>query len=658
METTKCAIILLSLVLLVTGTAQSAEKSTAAEISNTRMASCLVKVTADPEVLPLSFETIEYLLYSSGVAGKTACDVLDIPADRGSALFEIAPCPEPVSEPPKLSRGRRPTLTKDYKEEYEKYEEMMMEMDEQGLMALPEVEYEGGRVREERSEQRSDRRSARTARFSRRPRVTPSASPAPTPIVERAIFFQLRVELPENVKPAAEEFIYALIDNLHQTLIMAYRDVEERLIRQLAVTNTQRKNAQSQLSNIMEQTKAIEPPLPIKQDPADMAVCEQLDQIVDLSMLSPEMPFSEAINILKNSADPPLKIVVLWRDLLDNAEIEPSNEINVDGLPEVRLGTALELLLKSVEDGFTTLDYVILNGVITIATKDSDSLPNNLVTRVYDISSLGHPAGGADNLIQLIRDTIEPDSWFEYGGECCINTYLGKKLAILQSPEVHRKIQEFLQATKIDIPTDIPMDTPVEALLEEKHNLLRDTRHLEMEVARLEARHSAIEEEIHKISHQITTTVEDDPVTRELQEIVDMHSKRYDEFEKLVSGRGRVSSPELESEMNKLVQAKIELAKRRGELSKSAGGDRLARFNDGLAEVMINLAEKRAQLDIADKQLKQTERQLIMATTFDPQVSQIRFAKQAFEVTDQRVSELKTRLDNLQPPTVTVIGGN
>ncbi|MHC4646850.1 MAG: M56 family metallopeptidase, partial [Planctomycetota bacterium] len=53
----------------------------------------------------------------------------------------------------------------------------------------------------------------------------------------------------------------------------------------------------------------------IGRDPRDMAVYEQLEKTVDLSDLTPEMPFDQALDILKGSVEPPLNIVVLWEDL-------------------------------------------------------------------------------------------------------------------------------------------------------------------------------------------------------------------------------------------------------------------------------------------------------------------------------------------------------
>ncbi len=88
METSKRTVILLLLALLTTGATQSAEKQAAA-VSNTRAASCLVKITCDPAILPLNFEIVDYLLHSSGVGGKAARDILNISPDQLYDLFTI-----------------------------------------------------------------------------------------------------------------------------------------------------------------------------------------------------------------------------------------------------------------------------------------------------------------------------------------------------------------------------------------------------------------------------------------------------------------------------------------------------------------------------------------------------------------------------------------
>jgi type II secretory pathway component GspD/PulD (secretin) len=53
----------------------------------------------------------------------------------------------------------------------------------------------------------------------------------------------------------------------------------------------------------------------------------------------------------------------------------------------------------------------------------------------------------AQDLAYLIQETIEPESWYEYGGEGSITIYprqMPKKLAVLASREVHREIEKLL----------------------------------------------------------------------------------------------------------------------------------------------------------------------------------------------------------------------
>ena len=60
--------------------AKTVEKSK--EISNTRSASCILRITFDPSVLPLNSDMLHYLVKSSGILGKVTKEILqseDIP---------------------------------------------------------------------------------------------------------------------------------------------------------------------------------------------------------------------------------------------------------------------------------------------------------------------------------------------------------------------------------------------------------------------------------------------------------------------------------------------------------------------------------------------------------------------------------------------------
>ena len=105
------------------------------------------------------------------------------------------------------------------------------------------------------------------------------------------------------------------------------------------------------------------------------------------SSFRPDMPFSEAIDILRNSTVPRLNIVVLWKDLEENADIFRETSIGIDGLTRVPLRTHLKILLMSVSAGAAEkLGYVVDEGVIIIATRSS--LPRKLVTRIYNFTDL------------------------------------------------------------------------------------------------------------------------------------------------------------------------------------------------------------------------------------------------------------------------------
>jgi hypothetical protein len=101
-----------------------------------------------------------------------------------------------------------------------------------------------------------------------------------------------------------------------------------------------------------------------------------------------QMPFGEATDILRNCTTPPLNIVVLWRQLEENAGITKDTAIGIDGVPGLRVGQCLDLLMLSLSAGASAkLGYVVNGGVITIGTVGALPAPK-MVTRVYDISDL------------------------------------------------------------------------------------------------------------------------------------------------------------------------------------------------------------------------------------------------------------------------------
>ena len=212
--------------------------------------------------------------------------------------------------------------------------------------------------------------------------------------------------------------------------------------------------------------------------PADAAVYKQLETLVNLSALTPDTPLDEAIEIIRTSVDPPLKIIVRWKDLEENAYVEPDTVIGMQGLSGIVLSKGLGELLNSVSGGVTRISFVVEDGVITIAT--TGSLPTRLVTHVYDIAELvgvkadfrtdvwqptvgeGAPTPptspqptinlnderlrNANIIPTMIQETIAPMSWLINGGEGTISVSGDStKLIVSQTPQIHEQVQKLLE---------------------------------------------------------------------------------------------------------------------------------------------------------------------------------------------------------------------
>ena len=699
METTKRIVILLILGLLAVGTSQSAEEAErpVRRISNTRTASCMVKITCDPAILPLNLETIDYyyLLRSSGVGGKAARETLQLSTEEVHDLFSIEyvqlltsdahdsvpPLPSRrgsrLAAPPTPSQPVAPGIGKSGFEGTNEYEYEMMMEDEMpivgGEYSLPGASSPAARSKSILSSRRGTTRTLRTPPTARRTPYPTSTSSTDG----QTCLFSLNIHLPEKVKPAAKEFMEAIVDNLRHAILDAYDAYMEELQSLLRFTEDRRDRAQTQLANATEQVEAIKMTPAIGLNPADAAVHEQLEQFVDLSNLTQSMTFEDVITELKNSVDPPLQIQPNWKDLLEMADLESTTPAMIDPLTGIKLRKALEVLLAGVSSEFATIDYVVDEGVIVIATENA--LPSKLATVVYQ-----RPGLDTTGLVQLIQNTIEPDSWYDAGkissrkivnystggmlgpaqvlqketgkiGKGKIVSYPPNKLVILQTYDVHQKIDRFLRHMTIDIPASTPSQIPTEMIISEKRSLLREKQNIEMEIARLLARQLAIERQIAVTEKQIAAKLETDPVTAELQQLVEMHASQLALVERQLEA-GRLPAIELADMKEKLTRAKIELAQRHEQLSKSAGGDQLTKYNNELADITIEFAEKTAALRVLSEQLGQTEQQLTAATVIDPQVSRMRQATRAFEIADQRVNELNTRAANSQPPVVSILG--
>jgi len=233
MENTKRIVVLLILSFLTVGPAQSAEKP-ARRISNTRTASCLVKIACDPALLSLDFQSIDALLHSSSIAGRAAREVLDISPDRVYDLIEFKSVQHLDSA--KLPQMPSSRGTPTWESALGEYDAMMTEDDTgqpeppgtNSAQSKPSYSYSRGSLS-------SAAHSRTRGSDSRVFRTTPATSQSLAN--EKTILIHLAVHLDEDMTPQAEEFIDALILYLRLSFFDAFESHRERLTVQLGLAD-------------------------------------------------------------------------------------------------------------------------------------------------------------------------------------------------------------------------------------------------------------------------------------------------------------------------------------------------------------------------------------------------------------------------------------
>ncbi len=616
MRTARITIVCLTLSLALAATPAFGQ---AEAPSNSRYASCLIRVAVDADILPLDPGTVERLIRSSAVAGKAAKDVFGLEAEAaGNVVHEIGiewlsqtAQGTGMPEPPQRNTTGESELMREMARIYGvDYARMLggqdgdkPERQEPAAVTPPTDDNRAGA--NDRSPQQGmgggmggyggmggatmggDRRGMTRgmAMGGSGPMGgamggyggglyggwVPQVQDARDASRQQTAMIRLFVELPNGVKPAAGQFVKALVDNLRRALEDSYNRYDRLLTEQTQFAEFRREQIEEQLGRSAA---------PIS--PESRRVREQLRTIVDVSALSPEMPFSEAIEILKHAAEPPLPIVVLWNELQDRCGIEPVTPIGMDGPPAVRLETALKMVIAAVSGGNSDISYQIDDDVI------------------------------------VIRE-----------GE-------------LQTP-----------------PTSIALSTQedTQELIARRRDLSNQIRNLEMQMAGMEARRQAIEEQIARTRDEADRKLAQDTVTKELQILVEMIETRLSALRKQVDA-GQLPQSELAPAQENLTRARIELAKRQEELTRDAGGRRLDSLNSELSLMAIETAEQRARLEVFRTQLEETQRRLAQASAFDPQVARLRTAQQALNIAERQITELTNRRVQLARPSVTLMAAD
>lgn len=130
----------------------------------------------------------------------------------------------------------------------------------------------------------------------------------------------------------------------------------------------------------------------------------------------------------------------------DNAGLERvgvTRKTNVSlAVKRVRLEAALRLLLQPLE-----LDFVVTDDVLKIT--DAETAASTMFTRTYLVGDLCRTDEGYGNLLEVLRQTVEPESWVgENGTGTGVVAPPAGGLVIRQSFPVHQKIVKLLRTLR------------------------------------------------------------------------------------------------------------------------------------------------------------------------------------------------------------------
>jgi hypothetical protein len=155
-------------------------------------------------------------------------------------------------------------------------------------------------------------------------------------------------------------------------------------------------------------------------------------------------------------------------------------------------------------------------------------------------------------------------------------------------------------------------------LLNEKLKQLRaEAQRLEMDRAAKEARRQALAMEVDRQRAASAKALGEDPVVKELQNIVKLREQELDIKQKYRNGGGPTVPGEIPAAEAQVSEAKIRLAERESQLGKSGKGELLDRLTDELAMVSVDVTETELRLNQVRNELKMYDPRSIDANGLD-----------------------------------------
>lgn len=197
------------------------------------------------------------------------------------------------------------------------------------------------------------------------------------------------------------------------------------------------------------------------------------------------------------------------------------------------------------------------------------------------------------------------------------------------------------------------------AVLEARYAAETQLRELDTKLVGLRARQKALAEQVARIGQEAEKATTSDAVAAELEKVVKFHEAELERartrFKAAVCSEQDVDAAEV-----RLAEARAELARQRQVASANAGGNLLAEINKEVLTLAVDIAETEARREFVSKQLTQTydKKLLELADRYEREVEiPLPAARTAVERATRDLEDIRARVQEFRPPTVTILGG-
>jgi len=172
---------------------------------------------------------------------------------------------------------------------------------------------------------------------------------------------------------------------------------------------------------------------------------QKLQQRIDVAFV--DTPLKEVVASLSTQLDVPF---IVDERALTEIGMDSNTPVNID-LRNIKAEVAMDLMLNSLG-----LTWLVHNDMVHVTTPEAAE--NKLEVRIYvcrDFLDITYRSGGGgdsrhrvktlNDLINLIKSTIEPLSWDDQGGSRTVQPLSGGILTIAATSPVHAKVEQLLQ---------------------------------------------------------------------------------------------------------------------------------------------------------------------------------------------------------------------